>query len=75
MSAIIIAAGHRIVFRALYYPVDGPNKYVINTIQGVLRVRNYLISDAATLLNKIDHAIATIPSFAPYFINYGFWLS
>ena len=75
MSAIIIAAGHRIVFRAPYYPVDGPIEYVFNTIQGVLRVRNYLISDAATLQNEIDHAIATIPSFAPYFINCGFWLS
>ena len=75
MLAIIIAVGHRIVFRALYYPVDGPIEYVFNTIQGVLRVRNYLISDAATLQNEIDHAIVTIPSFAPYFINCGFWLS
>ena len=38
MLAIIIAVGHRIVFRALYYPVYGPIKYVFNTIQGVLRV-------------------------------------
>ena len=72
MSAIIIAAGHRIVFRVPYYPVDGPIKYVFNTIQGVLRIRNHLISDAPTLQKEIDHAIAFIPSFAPYFINCSF---
>jgi len=62
MSAIIIAGGHHIVFRAPYYSVDGPIEYVFNTIQGVLR-------------KEIDHAIVFIPSFAPYFINCGFWLS
>ena len=35
MSAIIIGAGHRIVFCAPYYPVDGPIEYVFNTVQGV----------------------------------------
>jgi len=75
MSAIIIGAGHRIVFRAPYYPVDGPIEYVFNTIQGVLKIRNHLISDVATLQNEIDHAIAFIPSFAPYFINCGFWVN
>jgi len=68
MSAIIIEAGHRIVFRAPYYSVYGPVEYVFNTIQGVTRIRNHLISDAATLQKEIDHAIAFIPSFAPYFI-------
>ena len=75
MSAIIIEAGHPIVFRAPYYLVDDLIEYVFNTIQGVLRIRNHLISDAATLQKEIDHAIAFIPSFAPYFINCGFWLS
>ena len=49
MAAIIIEAGHRIVFRASYWPVDGLIEYMFNTIQGVLRIRNHLISDAATL--------------------------
>ena len=73
MSAMIIAAGHRIVFRAPYYPIDGAIEYVFNTIQGVLRFRNSLISDEGSLKNEIDNAIAAIPSFAPYFVNCGFW--
>ena len=75
MSAIIIGAGHRLVFRAPYYPVDGPIEYVFNTIQGVLRIRNDVIVDGASLQNEILVAIAAIPSFEPYFINCGFWRS
>lgn len=73
MAAIIIGAGHRLVFRAPYYPVDGPIEYVFNTIQGILRIRNDRITDGPTLQHEIDVAIASIPSFAPYFINCGFW--
>jgi len=73
MAAIIISAGHRLVFRAPYYPIDGPIEYVFNTIQGLLRYRNSLITDTATLKNEIDNAIVAIPTFAPYFINCGFW--
>jgi hypothetical protein len=36
MAAIIINAGHRLAYRAPYYPVDGPIKFVFNTIQGML---------------------------------------
>ena len=41
MATIIHAAGHRLAFCAPYYPVDGPMKYVFNTIllQQVLVVR------------------------------------
>ena len=61
MVALIYAAGHRIVFRAPYYPVDGI-EYVFNTIQG----------NGTSLLNKLLLAIASIPSFEPYFVNCGF---
>jgi transposase len=73
MAAVIIASGHRLVFRAPYYPIDGPIEYVFNTIQGVLRIRNDLIVDGATLQHELNIAIASIPSFVPYFINCGFW--
>lgn len=33
----ILAAGHCIVYRAPYYPVDGPIKYVFNLIQQQLQ--------------------------------------
>jgi hypothetical protein len=35
--------GHRYVFRAPYYPVDGPIEYVFNTIEQALRVRVHRI--------------------------------
>ena len=31
VSAMVLAAGHRIMFRAPYYPVDGPIEFVFNT--------------------------------------------
>jgi len=31
-------AGHRIVFRAPYYPVDGAIEYIFNVIQCALRI-------------------------------------
>lgn len=71
MVALIYAAGHRIVFRAPYYPVDGI-EYVFNTIQGILRIRMDAITDGTSLLNKLLLAIASIPSFEPYFVNCGF---
>eukprot|EP00537_Pseudo-nitzschia_pungens_P001385 CAMPEP_0172378124 /NCGR_PEP_ID=MMETSP1060-20121228/69262_1 /TAXON_ID=37318 /ORGANISM="Pseudo-nitzschia pungens, Strain cf. cingulata" /LENGTH=146 /DNA_ID=CAMNT_0013105839 /DNA_START=815 /DNA_END=1256 /DNA_ORIENTATION=- len=40
----ILAAGHRFVFRAPYYPVDGPIEYVFNTIEMALSYRMYDIS-------------------------------
>ncbi len=72
MVALIYAAGHRIVFRAPYYPVDGPIEFVFNTIQGILRIRMDAITDGTSLLNELNLAIASIPSFEPYFVNCGF---
>ncbi|KAL7525153.1 LOW QUALITY PROTEIN: hypothetical protein ACHAXR_000880, partial [Thalassiosira sp. AJA248-18] len=33
MALLIFNAGHRLVFRAPYYPIDGPIEYVFNPIQ------------------------------------------
>jgi hypothetical protein len=44
---MIFAAGHRIVFRAPYYPIDGPIKFVFNTIQTYLAIRR---DDAASII-------------------------
>lgn len=33
---LIINFGHRVLFRAPYYPVDGPIEYVFNTLQNIL---------------------------------------
>lgn len=75
MAAIIFAAGHRLVFRAPYYPVDGPIEYVFNTIQSILRIRMDHITDGPSLLQELNVAIAGIPSFESYFLNCGFWVN
>mmetsp|Transcript_8099 Transcript_8099/g.12699 ORF Transcript_8099/g.12699 Transcript_8099/m.12699 type:complete len:104 (+) Transcript_8099:213-524(+) len=68
MVALIYVAGHMIVFRGPYYPVDGPIEYVFNTIQGILRIRMDAITEGTSLLNELNLAIASIPSFEPYFV-------
>ena len=75
MATIIFNAGHRIVFRAPYYPVDGPIEYVFNTIQATLRINNRLIVDGPSLIDELLNAVADIPNFVAYFINCGFTLN
>ena len=38
VKALIFAAGHRIIFSAPYYPVDGPIEYVFNTLHCALQL-------------------------------------
>ena len=73
MKAIIRNAGHRIAFCAPYYSVDGPIEYVFNTIQGILRINMARIVDMNTLTVELLHAITSIQTFEPYFVNCGFW--
>lgn len=73
MALLIFQAGHRLVFRAPYYPVDGPIEYVFNTIQGTLRINMGLITDGESLRDEVLDAIADIGDFVAYFINCGYW--
>ena len=73
MISMIIAAGHRIVFRAPYYPVDGPIEYVFNTLQCFLRIHNGSIACGPTLLQAINVGIGNITTFTPYFAHCGYW--
>jgi hypothetical protein len=73
MATIIRGAGHRLVFRAPYYPVDGPIEYVFNTIQCMLKIRMDSIHDGGTLVAQLNSCIVSIPTFEPYFVNCGFW--
>ena len=59
------------MFRAPYYPVDGPIEYVFNTIQDMLRVNNALISDGPSFVNLVQDCIKNIPTFVMYFKNCG----
>mmetsp|Transcript_4547 Transcript_4547/g.5103 ORF Transcript_4547/g.5103 Transcript_4547/m.5103 type:complete len:90 (-) Transcript_4547:448-717(-) len=73
VSAMIYAAGHRLVFRAPYYPVDGPIEYVFNTLQAYLRINMYRITNGETLVHEIHNGIASMDNFVQYFIFCGFW--
>ena len=73
MAALIFAAGHRLAFRAPYYPVDGPIEFVFNTVQGHLVINMHKVSNnGISLCNETCVAIASIPTFVPYFENCGY---
>ena len=73
VAALIHAAGHRLIFRAPYYPVDGPIEYVFNTLQCIIKLETHGEIDGPRLVNAIGDAIQSIDDFAPYFVNCGFW--
>ena len=77
MTLLIFMAGHRLVFRAPYYPIDGPIEieYVFNIIQGTLRINMASIKDGPSLVAKVIAAIGNIQTFEPYFINCGYWVN
>jgi len=58
VSALIHTAGHRLVFRAPYYPVDGPIEYVFNSLQVALWINMHQIRTEASLLHEVHTAIA-----------------
>ena len=70
--ARIIGAGHRILFRAPYYPVDGPIEYVFNTVQNTLCLFMRDIVDMATLKVKVEEVIGSLDHFHNYFQHVGF---
>ena len=70
--ALIHAYGHGVVFRAPYYTVDGPIEYVFNTLQGLLRLRLYDVTDGAGLVVALNESIQSMDNFEPYFIKCGF---
>ncbi|KAL7524042.1 hypothetical protein ACHAXR_001378, partial [Thalassiosira sp. AJA248-18] len=65
-------AGHRYVFRAPYWPVDGAVEYVFNTVQTRLQVYFNQLTTMNELRNRINLIIGTIPSFHRYFVHVGF---
>ena len=70
--ARIIGAGHRILFRAPYFPVDGPIEYVFNTVQNTLCLFMRDIVDMATLRVKVEEVIGSLDHFHNYFDHVGF---
>lgn len=68
---MIYAAGHRVMFRAPYYPVDGPIEYFFNTIQGALTLSMYEIDSIAAVRSDVRATIRNTPSFRAYFLRCG----
>ena len=70
---MILAAGHRIVFRAPYYPIDGPIEFVFNTVEAYLAINMYNVQNTGiSLRHWTMNGIGNITTFVPYFNNCGY---
>lgn len=69
---MIVTAGHRMVFRAPYYPVDGPIEFVFNTIEQRLSDYQYVVLDGNSLRQAVNTIITTMDHFEEYFIHCGY---
>jgi hypothetical protein len=60
------------VFRAPYFPVDGPIEFVFNTIEQALGSYFYTVRTDAELVQAVNTVIGQIATFVPYFVNCGY---
>ena len=67
----ILAAGHRFVFRAPFWPVDGPIEYVFNTIEMALSYRMYEIRTVDEIDAHLRAIVRGMPNFLNCFTNVG----
>jgi hypothetical protein len=68
----ITIRGHKYLFRAPYWSVDGPMEYIFNTIHTHLLQHFRQISDLVELENVIHEIIANLTNFQRYFFHVGF---
>ena len=68
----IMSRGHRYLFRAPYWSVDGPMEYIFNTIHVFLLMHFRTIDDLEELGNVLDVIIAQLNQFLRYFLHVGF---
>ena len=69
---LITSRGHRYLFRAPYWSVDGPIEYVFNTIHTHLLMHFRTIEDLNALGTLLDAIIPQLNGFLKYFLNVGF---
>ena len=69
---LIMSRGHRYLFRAPYWSVDGPMEYVFNTFHVYLLFFFRNIEDIDDLCNKIDVVAVQMGNFIRYFLHVGF---
>lgn len=72
IETIIEDAGHRVVYRAPYWSVDGAIEYVFNTIHTKLQQQYQQISTMDELTNSVNIIIGQFQSFKKYFVHVGF---
>jgi hypothetical protein len=72
LNLITAGAGHRYLFRAPYWSVDGPIEYVFNTIHTHLLLFFTQIHDLDQLANTLDEIIDGMGGFERYFFHVGF---
>ena len=72
VETLIFNAGHQIVFRAPYHPVDGTIEYIFNVIQCALRIQLHVIHDNDDFARELTNIITNIPGFSPFFEHVGF---
>lgn len=69
---LIADAGHRIVFRAPYYPEDGPIEFVFNHIEQRLTDYQYHADDADALRQAVQEIVTRMESFENFFTHCGY---
>ena len=72
VQALIFNAGHRLIFRAPYYPVDGAIEYIFNVIECALCIRLREIFNTADYIQNLCQIIVNLPDFSPFFRHVGF---
>lgn len=69
---LITSRGHRYLFRAPYWSVDGPMEYVFNTIHVFLLMRFRQVNDLDELEVVLDAIIANMHDWKSYFMHVNF---
>jgi hypothetical protein len=68
----IYLAGHSIVPRPAYYPVDGPIEYIFNQIECGLKERMYYIMNETDLVREVYNIITNIQGLDETFAHCGY---
>lgn len=69
---LIVRNGHRYLFRAPYWAIDGPMEYVFNTIHVHLLMYHSEVHDLDQLENVTDTIIANMNDWMRYFLHCNF---
>jgi len=68
----ITAAGHRVICRPAYRPVDGPIEYVFNQLQGELTNRMNEVTDEKSFVALVYSVITNLHGFDETFVHCGY---